>query len=174
MLGTMRQFYVVAFLLFLAALWLLHDESELRACQSEESYAFLHRNDAHHNYDMMDFEEFNNQVGSEKYIVPNLVHLVYLNETYIDFQKAVNIYSIYLNQRPDYIYIHCDNCTFRGLHWHQINSIKDLKRRIVLKPITFHNSIFGTKYGWVNHHRSDTLRLMVLMSYGGIFLGLSL
>lgn len=56
-----------------------------------------------------------------------------------------------------------------GHYWDEINSIPDLKRRVILHKIPFHDTIFGKKYGWVNHHRSDVWRLLVLMSYGGIY-----
>ncbi len=82
----------------------------------------------------------------------------------------IGIFAIYLNQNPDYIFINCDNCSFTGHSWKRMNSIGDLKRRIVVRQLAFHDTIFGQKYCWINHHRSDVLRLVILMNYGGIFL----
>lgn len=120
--------------------------------------------------EILDFESFDNQNGSMTFIVPNIVHLLYLNTTTLKFYQAINIYSIYLNHRPDLIYIHCDLCSFRGHFWSEINSISDLKQRLRINQITFKDTIFGVKYGWVNHHRSDVWRLLVLMHHGGIYL----
>jgi len=121
-------------------------------------------------YDIIDFEGFDNETGLDYNIIPNIVHLLYLNTTNVSFYQAVNIYSIFLNQNPDKIYMHCDNCSFHGHYWNQINSIIELKRKLVIHKIPFHDTIFGQKYGWVHHHRSDVWRLMILMNYGGIYL----
>lgn len=102
-------------------------------------------------YDITDFEGFDNKNGTDRYIVPNIVHLIYLQMTTIKFYQAVNIYSILLNQNPDLIYLHCDNCSFHGFYWEQINSIKELKQKIVIKKLEFHDTIFGKKQGWVHH-----------------------
>ena len=121
-------------------------------------------------YDILDFEEFDNQKGANSYIVPNIVHLLYLQTTEIQFYQALNIYSIFLNLKPDLIYIHCDDCRLHGHYWEEMNSIQDLKNIIQVKQLQFHRTIFGKEYGWINHHRSDVLRLLLLMNYGGIFL----
>ncbi|CAF0723013.1 unnamed protein product [Brachionus calyciflorus] len=117
----------------------------------------------------IDFENFNNRKGSRKFIIPNVVHLLYLNTNEIKFYQAINIYSIFLNQNPDFILIHCNDCKFSGHYWEQINSIKELKDKIILNKIKFHETIFGQEYGWIEH-ASDTWRLMILMNYGGIYL----
>jgi hypothetical protein len=120
-------------------------------------------------YDMVEFEGFDNKNGSSySFVVPNLVHLIYLNMSEIKFYQAISLYSIYLNQKPDLILIHCDRCNFTGFYWQQMNSINDLRNRIVLKNINTENTIFGKKYGWLTH-RSDVLRLLVLMNYGGMY-----
>jgi hypothetical protein len=124
--------------------------------------------------DIIDFEGFDNskrEHGSQEneLIVPNIVHLLYFQSTEIKFYQVINIYSIYLNQNPDLIYIHCDNCSFHGQYWQEIQSVKGLREIIILNQIKFHDTIFGKKYGWVNHHRSDVWRLLVLMNYGGMY-----
>lgn len=117
----------------------------------------------------LDFEGFNNKNGTDKLIVPDIVHLLYLQHTEIKFYEMINIFSIYLNHKPSLIYLHCDNCSFHGKYWHQIKRHTELFKIIRINSIPFHSTIFGIEYGWVNHHRSDVWRLLVLMNYGGIY-----
>jgi hypothetical protein len=120
--------------------------------------------------DIFDFEGFDNKEnGSSEYIVPNIVNLLYLRTSEIKFYQAVCIYSIYLNQKPDVIYLHCDKCNFSGHYWKEMNSISDLRKRIRVNKIDFHDTIFGVKYGWINHHRSDVYRLLALTNFGGMY-----
>jgi hypothetical protein len=121
-------------------------------------------------HDVFDFEGFDNREnGSSVYIVPNTVNLLYLNTSVFKFYQVVCIYSIYLNQKPDVIYLHCDTCNFHGHYWDQMNSISDLKKRFRINKLEFHDTIFGVKYGWVNHHRSDVYRLLALANFGGMY-----
>ncbi len=103
------------------------------------------------NDDIIDFEEYDNKKPSEKFIIPNLVHLIYLNITKIAFYQAVNIYSVYLNQQPDRIYIYCDLCPFNGYYWSEINSIEGLRNIIRIIKINVSNSIFEHSYSWIQH-----------------------
>ena len=119
--------------------------------------------------DYLDFEEFDNINGVNKTIVPNIVHLVYLNEPLIKFYQMICIFSIYFNHKPELIYFHCDNCSFHGKYWEKIISNEGLRNIIKLHQIPFHERIFGKKYGWVQFHRSDVWRLQVLMNYGGYY-----
>jgi hypothetical protein len=123
-----------------------------------------------HSQEIFDFEGFDNENGSDTQIVPNIIHLIYLETTEIQFYQAMNIYSIYLNHAPELIFIHCDNCSFHGHYWNEIKSIRSLFNRIKLKPLKFHYTIFGVNYGWPHYHQSDVLRILVLMNWGGIFL----
>lgn len=102
-------------------------------------------------YEMMDFEGFDNQRGAPFYIVPNFVHLVYLNLNEISFYQAINIYSIFLNQKPDKIFIHCTDCQFSGHYWDEINSIKELRNDLVLNKIPSNDNIFGKRVEWIEH-----------------------
>lgn len=120
--------------------------------------------------DILDFEGFNNEKGSDVQIVPNIVHYLYLQETYVKFYAMINIFSLYLNSKPDLIYIHCDNCSLYGKYWNVIKSHESLFKIIRLHQIPYRETIFGIRYGWINHHRSDIWRLLVLMHYGGIYL----
>lgn len=101
--------------------------------------------------EVLDFEGFDNEKGSDKYIVPNIVHLIYLRVTTINFMQMVTIYSIFLNQNPDKIYIHCDNCSFHGQYWNQLMATKCLKEKIEFHRVPTHATIFGTKFKWIQH-----------------------
>ena len=98
--------------------------------------------------DYLDFEGFDNINGVNKSIVPNIVHLIYLNETNIKFYQMICIFSIYFNHKPELIYFHCDVCSFRGKYWEQIKSNKGLWSIIKIHKIPYNDKIFGTKYGW--------------------------
>lgn len=154
----------LAFLYFLSLtliLWMIYSINEIQRDVTVSSKLI----------DILDFEGFNNETGHTDYIVPNIVHLLYFGITELKFYQLINIYSIYINHKPDWIYIHCDNeCSFRGTYWQEIQAIDDLRSRIRLNKIPYRSTIFGVKYGWINHHRSDVWRLLVLMNYGGIFL----
>lgn len=120
-------------------------------------------------YEIIDFEGFNNITGADRYIIPNIFHLLHLQSTKLRFYQMINIFAIYLNHKPDYIYVHCDNCSFEGKYWDVVRSYSDLWSIIRIKQLPFKDTVFGVKYGWINHHRSDVYRLLVLMNYGGIY-----
>ena len=107
------------------------------------------------NYDALDFEGFDNNaeldVFHRRLLVPNYIHLIYLNIEEIEFYQCVNIYSIFLNQKPDKIFIHCNRCDFGGFYWDQLNSIEEVKRILVINKIDHHKTIFGHKVRWIQH-----------------------
>ncbi len=119
--------------------------------------------------DFIDFEGFDNQVPSEVQIIPNIVHFINLNQTVISFHQFISILSVWLNHVPKLIYIHCDNCNFKGKYWTALMNMNELKKIIKLHELPQKNKIFNTNIKWI-HHRSDVLRLEVLMNYGGIYL----
>ena len=96
----------------------------------------------------LDFLGFDNINGVNKSIVPNIVHLIYLNETKIKFYQMICIFSIYFNHKPELIYFHCDDCSFHGKYWEQIRSYKELWSIIKIHKIPYKEKIFGKKYGW--------------------------
>lgn len=106
-----------------------------------------------YNDDLIDFEGFDNVNGVDHNIVPNIVHLLYLQETDIKFFQMINIFSIYFNLKPDSIYIHCDKCDFKGMYYEKLKSYKELWDIVEIKKIPYKETIFGVKYGWINHHR---------------------
>ena len=120
---------------------------------------------------LINFEKFNNETGSSEYLVPNIVHYICLEKNKIDFGHFLSILSVYLNHNPLYIYIHCNECNFsHSKYWKMLNKIGKLKSKLKIKRlIKFSNKIFGVEPEWI-HHKSDVLRNLVLMSYGGIYL----
>jgi hypothetical protein len=107
----------------------------------EKSVQFLTNSD-----EIIDFEGFDNVSGMNMAIIPNIVHLLYLNQPFIRFYQLVNILSIYYNHEPDFIYIHCDDCNFRGKYFDKLRKQKSLWNIIRLHKIPFKETIFGVKY----------------------------
>jgi hypothetical protein len=117
----------------------------------------------------IDFEGFDNEIhGAGKPIVPNIIHLIYLNKAHLKFHEAICIFSIYLNHKPSLIYIHCNNCSFWGENWDWLKEDKGLWSIIKLNQISSNLTIFGVEPKWI-HHKSDVLRLLALMNYGGFY-----
>lgn len=106
------------------------------------------------NYDEFDFEGFDNNNANQtrdRLLVPNIIHLIYLNLNEIKFYQCINIYSIFLNQKPDRIYIHCNKCEFTGKYWQELNSIDEIRRVLVVNKVKEIDTIFGKKVGWIQH-----------------------
>lgn len=99
------------------------------------------------NEDIIDFEGFDNVNGVNKSIIPNIVHLLYLQQPYIKFYQLVNILSIYYNHKPDYIYFHCDDCNFNGKYFSKLKEFQSIWNIIKIFKIPFKSTIFGQKYG---------------------------
>ncbi len=126
------------------------------------------------NTDFFSFENFDNENGYNRSIVPNIVHLIYFQKSTpknvsLKFHEMINIFSIFFNHNPDLIYLHCDYCLFSGKYWSKIRAYEKLWKIIRFNYIPPTNTIFGVKYGNVNH-RSDVYRILILMNYGGIYL----
>jgi len=125
------------------------------------------------NNNLINFENFNNNTGltdQNFYIVPNIVHYVHLNQAEIKFPLFLSILSVWLNQNPKFIYLHCNDCDYKGKYWNELNRNEKIKSILKIKKIfNFDSKIFTQTPGWI-HHKSDTLRLLALMNYGGIYL----
>ena len=132
--------------------------------------------------DIINFENFDNHANysvndSHPFIVPNIVHLIYIGETEMRFHNMICIFSIYLNHRPDLIIIHCDNCSFTGYYWFRIKSAGDLAKRIKLHRINSKLSIFNQqgKYGkWHKYEETfyyfkRNFKLLNLFTTGRLF-----
>jgi len=117
----------------------------------------------------VDFEGFDNKTGAEEFLVPNIVHYVSLGQTKISFPLFLSILSAWLNQKPSRIYIHCDDCSFHGKYWDELLKLNGLNQILHINKLeNFKETIFKTKPGWI-HHKSDVIRLLVLMHFGGIY-----
>ena len=108
--------------------------------------------------DIIDFEYYDNSISITEanqrnlpIIVPNIVHLIYLDYTFIKFVDMISIFSIYFNHKPDHIYFHCDNCSFHGKYWETIKQKLDNKNILKIHKIPKHVTIFGKKAGWIQH-----------------------
>ena len=120
--------------------------------------------------ELVNFENFNNNTGLSEYIVPNVIHYVHLNLEEIKFPLFLSILSVWLNQKPKSIYFHCNLCDYKGKYWDEINRMEKLRSIIQIKKIlNFNSKIFNKESGWI-HHKSDVIRLLVLMACGGIYL----
>jgi len=97
--------------------------------------------------DLIDFENFDYLQGLTYEIIPDIIHLLYLNSPEIKFYQMVNIFSILFNHRPQAIYWHCDNCSFYGKYFDAIRNHKELWSLIKIHKIPFHSTIFGKEYG---------------------------
>ena len=124
------------------------------------------------NEDIIDFEGFDNINGVNRPIVPNIVHLLYLQQPYIKFYQLVNILTIYYNHGPDHIYFHCDDCNFKGKiieiitinpeiylnlkikkkqgkYFDILRNYKPIWKLIKFYKIPFKKTIFGVSYGFI-------------------------
>lgn len=110
---------------------------------------------------ILDFEGFDNVNGTDRYIVPNIFHLIYLNTPNIKFYQAINIYSIFLNHKPDLIVIHCDNCTFWGYYWNEIQSIDELSKIVKLNKLPNIKTIFGKKFKFIQHRFNNYFSIAI-------------
>ena len=105
----------------------------------KESIITLHK-------EIIDFEGFDNEIGLNETIIPNIVHLIYFQHTVLRFYQLVNIFSIYFNHRPDFIYIHCDNCTFEGKYFNILKGYKEIWSLIKFYQVEPKETIFGVSY----------------------------
>ena len=123
------------------------------------------------NDEIISFEGFNNITGTINItIIPNLIHYVHLNQEKINFIVFLSILSSWLNQKPDFIYLHCNKCNYTGKYWLALQKHKQIKSILKIKRINYYEEkIFNQKPGYI-HHVSDVIRLLVLMNYGGFYL----
>ena len=96
--------------------------------------------------EIIDFENFDNFNGTKEPIIPNIVHYLFLNNPNIRFYHLINILAVYLNHKPDFIYFHCDNCSFTGKYFEVLKNYKELWDIVKIYRIPFQKTIFGVKY----------------------------
>lgn len=99
--------------------------------------------------------------------VPNFIHFIRLGNRPLSFVEVVCIRAAWIQQRPDILMIHCDNCnaTTRSPFWKHIKDIP----RLSLRHIEYPKTIFGRRISYVQH-ASDIVRIEILQKYGGIYL----
>ena len=107
-----------------------------------------------------DFEGFNNKTGVDKLIVPNIVHYIRFNSQSFKFYEYICLRSAYLQQHPDFIFIHTNLNRFKGKYWNWIEKESDLRSRIVLVKTEIPTEIFGQNFSsfYAIHHASDVVR----------------
>ena len=104
---------------------------------------------------IIDFEDYDNENDNHTrpLIVPNIVHLIYMNVSSLRFHEMICIFSIYLNHRPDLIIMHCEICSFTGYYWQQIAHVEGLRRIIRFNQLPVRRTIFGQMGYRPMHHR---------------------
>ncbi|XP_021918799.1 uncharacterized protein LOC110829414 isoform X2 [Zootermopsis nevadensis] len=117
------------------------------------------------------FEGFDNETGTSdgSTIVPNHVHFLFFDKTYIPYVHAVCVLAAFKNQQPEKIIFHTNVIEFTGTHWIKIRDT--LGSVLEIRNITLPNEIFGQKFSKNFHlwHASDVTRIRILMEHGGIF-----
>jgi len=158
--------YVIMLLLtfIFTSFYLLIDRSEDKCHQNGVDARSEHCIDY---YDFKTFSDFDNVSGYPDPIVPNIVHFIRMQQPYVPFYEMVNIKAVFLNQQPEWIFIHCDNCSFYGRYWEALQ--REFGDSIILRQVEPPKDFFGFKFAnkW---HQGDAMRILVLMEYGGIFL----
>lgn len=126
-------------------------------------------------YDRFDFDGFDNETGSDDFIVPNIIHLIRFNQTEFSFVDYICIQSAFRNHGPDQFYIHTNNppeSLFKGKYWELVKKDKDLYSRINVLHRNIPRQVYGKNLSekWRLWHGSDVTRLRILLKYGGIYL----
>ena len=92
------------------------------------------------------FKDFDNDTGTDRFIVPNIIHFIRFNQTEYSFIDYVVIKAAMRNHRPDFFYIHTDVVglgNFTGRYWELIKADYEIWFRIRLFPIKVEVEIFG-------------------------------
>lgn len=100
-----------------------------------------------------------------KYVVPNIVHFVWFGrDMQMNFLNYVSIRSAHIIQKPEQIYLHCDNLPM-GPYWERL--WKEVPLHIVYRepPSHIHGQTLLHRY-----HKGDVAKLEILMQYGGIYM----
>lgn len=98
----------------------------LSVLRNEQGYQSALKLIAFYDVDVGNFENFNNETGVDHFIVPNIIHFVQFNRSSFKFFEYICLRSAYLQQRPDYIFIHTDMTSgFKGKYWNWIENELD-------------------------------------------------
>eukprot|EP01083_Nonionella_stella_P088820 247780_1 len=98
--------------------------------------------------------------------VPNIAHWV-IKGGEIKFYQFLSLKSIRKNMNPDILFVHADNTnSLTGKWWRKAVETLDLT---VMPCPTSVRDIAG-KTILINPHKSDFIRLLILMIYGGLYI----
>ena len=92
------------------------------------------------------FEDFDNKIGADRFIVPNIIHFIRFNQTEYSLIDYVVIKAAMRNHRPDFFYIHTDVIgpgNFTGRYWELIKKDKKLWSKIQMFHLEAPREIFG-------------------------------
>ncbi|XP_075526742.1 uncharacterized protein LOC142558500 [Dermacentor variabilis] len=84
------------------------------------------------------FYDADNTSGYSYNIVPDILHLVRYNSPKVEFIDVVTFRSMYLNHRPEKIYVHCSPCGFEGNYTRFLEGIN-----FTFIPAAFPEEVFG-------------------------------
>ena len=122
----------------------------------------------------MDFCGFNNVIGAQEFIVPNIIHFIRFKTFELSFVEYVVLLAALRNHKPDKFYIHTDipEIQYTGKYWELVRKNSELWSRIQVLHLQVPTEIFGQKLNekWRFYHGSDICRIRILMEYGGIYL----
>ena len=113
---------------------------------------------------------YNNETGADRYIVPNIIHLVRFNSKTFSFHEYISLRAAFLHQDPEKIYIHTNlpgPDYFSGKYWEVIKREFELWTRIQIVECELPSEIFGQKLSeaWKLHHGSDIARIRYICSF---------
>ncbi|XP_075729564.1 uncharacterized protein LOC119163693 isoform X1 [Rhipicephalus microplus] len=109
------------------------------------------------------FYDTDGHTGYSYDIVPDIVHFVRYNKTEIKFVDVIGFRSMYLNHRPEKIYVHCSPCGFTGNYSRLLEGIN-----FTFISTAFPKEIFNISIQ-ERYHATDVVRLRALLQYGGIY-----
>jgi len=94
---------------------------------------------------MTDFKGFNNFTGSERYLVPNIIHYLRFNKTTFSLVDYICIRSAYVNHNPELIIFHTNVDMFRGEFWEKITKEPGFYARIRIEMMQVPSEIYGNE-----------------------------
>ena len=91
------------------------------------------------------FQDFNNETGADRFIVPNIIHFIRFNQTEYSLIDYVVIKAAMRNPRPDFFYIHTNVAIphFTGRYWELIKKDYEISSRIRFFHLDLPSEIFG-------------------------------
>ncbi len=104
---------------------------------------------------------------NEKTSIPNIIHFVFVNETFLEpflFYHYLAIYSAYLVNKPDKIYFYHKALPF-GENWEKLLEIPNL----ILEEVDIPSKL--KEKPLLNYaHKADVIRLEKLYERGGVYM----